>query len=156
MKKDFEFLPHTADLKIRAYGNTLEELFCHALIGMFQAIGPKSASCKCEKDRVICESLPISRQSQSQAPMYQHFSLISYPKHYIYQMHIMKHISLVKSTHSMIKPLLLRFMALKLRVLILSKLKRLLIMNWLSNRLMAGGMQISCSIFKECYGTKSD
>ncbi len=60
--KDFELLPHTADLKIRAYGTTREELFCHALIGMFQAIGPQSASCKRQKDRVVCESLPIKRE----------------------------------------------------------------------------------------------
>jgi len=62
MKKDFEILPHTADLKIRAYGDTLEELFCHSLVGMFQAIGPQSANCKRQKDLVVCESLPIKHE----------------------------------------------------------------------------------------------
>lgn len=41
MKKDFDILPHTADIKIRAYGKTLEEFFRNALVGMFKAIGPK-------------------------------------------------------------------------------------------------------------------
>jgi len=40
MKKDFEMLPHTADLKIRAYGKDLKELFCNAVKGMFKSITP--------------------------------------------------------------------------------------------------------------------
>ena len=28
--KEYEFLPHTADVRIRAYGSTLEEAFIHA------------------------------------------------------------------------------------------------------------------------------
>jgi len=35
MEKKFEILPHTADLKIRAYGNNLQTLFCNILKGMF-------------------------------------------------------------------------------------------------------------------------
>lgn len=40
----YEFLPHTADVKIRAYGATLEELFTHALQGMFAACGPQQSA----------------------------------------------------------------------------------------------------------------
>lgn len=32
MKKPFEFLPHTADVKFRAYGQTLEEAFANAAL----------------------------------------------------------------------------------------------------------------------------
>ena len=32
MNKKFEFLEHTADTKIRAYGETIEEAFSNALI----------------------------------------------------------------------------------------------------------------------------
>lgn len=38
--KSYEFLPHTADIKIRAYGSTLEELFTHAMQAMFATAGP--------------------------------------------------------------------------------------------------------------------
>jgi SHS2 domain-containing protein len=41
MKKDFEILPHTADLQIRAYGEDLPTLFANALRGMFISIKPK-------------------------------------------------------------------------------------------------------------------
>lgn len=40
MEKKYEILPHTADLHIRAYGNTLPELFANMLTGMFEAIEP--------------------------------------------------------------------------------------------------------------------
>ena len=35
---DYEYLEHTADLGIRAYGKTLKELFTHAAQGLFEAI----------------------------------------------------------------------------------------------------------------------
>ncbi len=60
--KDFEILPHTADLKIRVYGKTVKELFCNALIGMFQSIGPKSSACTYQNDRIVCPELPISHE----------------------------------------------------------------------------------------------
>jgi len=41
MRKEFEILPHMADLKIRAYGKDLSELFAHALKGMFMSIQPQ-------------------------------------------------------------------------------------------------------------------
>ncbi len=36
---DFEVLPHTADLRIRAWGKTKEELFLNALRGMSSVMG---------------------------------------------------------------------------------------------------------------------
>jgi SHS2 domain-containing protein len=35
--KKFEILEHTADLKIRVFGKTKEELFENAMVGMFEA-----------------------------------------------------------------------------------------------------------------------
>jgi SHS2 domain-containing protein len=57
--KDFELLPHTADLKIRAYGTTLHELFTNALKGMFNSIHPISSGCTYQNGRLVCPSLPI-------------------------------------------------------------------------------------------------
>lgn len=56
--KDFEALPHTADLKIRAYGASLEELFAHAVVGMFQVIEPIAPQCTSLNDRLVCPELP--------------------------------------------------------------------------------------------------
>ena len=56
--KDFEMVPHTADIKIRAYGNTMEELFRHALQGMFQSIRPQAQGCHEHEGRLVCEALP--------------------------------------------------------------------------------------------------
>jgi SHS2 domain-containing protein len=39
--KRYEALPHTADLKIRVYGNDLKELFVNAVYGMFESLHPK-------------------------------------------------------------------------------------------------------------------
>ena len=58
MKKDFEFLPHTADIQMRAYGKTKEELFCNALNGMFQSIGPHAQGCEQKNGRLVCLRLP--------------------------------------------------------------------------------------------------
>lgn len=57
MNKDFEFLPHTADIKIRVYGTTLQELFKNALIGMFTAVGPKTTACTKKNERFVCDTL---------------------------------------------------------------------------------------------------
>lgn len=56
--KQFELLPHTADIKIRVYGKTLAELFRNAVIGMFQAIRPIAPGCKIINDMVVCPALP--------------------------------------------------------------------------------------------------
>ena len=61
MRKDFEQLPHMADIKLRAYGKTLTELFTNALIGMFQSIRPHAYGCSVQNDRVVCEQLTIFR-----------------------------------------------------------------------------------------------
>ena len=37
----FEQIPHTADLQIRAYGATEQELFANAVIGMFAVLEPQ-------------------------------------------------------------------------------------------------------------------
>jgi len=58
MIKDFETLPHTADIKIHVYGLTLAEFFRNALIGMFQSVGPQSPECKLIEERLVCPQLP--------------------------------------------------------------------------------------------------
>lgn len=68
MHKDFEPLPHTADIKIRVYGATLAELFRNALIGMFQSIGPHAADCIIIDDRLLCKKLPRSHTIVIEAP----------------------------------------------------------------------------------------
>ncbi len=60
--KDFELLPHTADIKIRVCGATLADFFRNAVIGMFQAVGPIIDGARSEHDRVVCDTLPVSRQ----------------------------------------------------------------------------------------------
>jgi|ERR1700733_1505122 len=67
MPKDFELLPHTADLKIRVYGKNLQELFTHALIGMFNAMKPNAVGCEYQNDRLVCKGWPITRAVDVQA-----------------------------------------------------------------------------------------
>lgn len=62
MNKDFELLPHTADIKLRIYGWTLEELFANAVIGMFQCIGPQAVGCANVNERVVCKNFTITRE----------------------------------------------------------------------------------------------
>lgn len=66
--KDFESIPHTADIQIRVYGDTLETLFRNALNGMFQSIGPHVQGCKKEGDRVIRETLPRNHELNVESP----------------------------------------------------------------------------------------
>ena len=68
MDKDFEIIPHTADLKIRVYGKTMQELFEHALVGMFQAMRPIAPTCSYNGDRLICASLPVMRDIGVNSP----------------------------------------------------------------------------------------
>ena len=68
MIKDFEQMPHTADIKIRVYGKTKKELFKHALIGMFQVIGPHADGCKQVNDRLVCDALPKEHSITLEAP----------------------------------------------------------------------------------------
>lgn len=62
MAKDFELIPHTADIKLRVYGKTMKDLFRHALIGMFQSIGPQVLGCPMVDGRVACKELPYSHE----------------------------------------------------------------------------------------------
>lgn len=69
MLKDFEIIPHTADLKIRVFGKTREELFKNALIGMFQSVRPVVPECKYDNnERLVCPALPISRDIGVNSP----------------------------------------------------------------------------------------
>lgn len=67
MPKDFESLPHTADISIRVYGTTMQELFAHAVIGMFQSVGPQADGCHTENDRLVCDTLPCTHDVQMQS-----------------------------------------------------------------------------------------
>ncbi len=60
MIKDYELVPHTADLKMYAYGVTLQELFSNALKGMFASIKPKSTSITYDGD------IPLIKKYTSQ------------------------------------------------------------------------------------------
>lgn len=42
--KKFEFLPHLADLKLKAFGRTKKKLFLNALLGMTSALGAEVKS----------------------------------------------------------------------------------------------------------------
>jgi len=61
MEREFEILPHTADLKIRVYGKDLPMLFCNALKGMFLAIEPVAPGCHYVDNRLVCEKLDVER-----------------------------------------------------------------------------------------------
>jgi SHS2 domain-containing protein len=67
MIQDFELLPHTADIKVRIYGKTLNDFFRNAVIGMFQVIHPLIEGSHVEHGRVICP-LPITRKVEINAP----------------------------------------------------------------------------------------
>ena len=61
MIKEFELIPHTADLKIQAYGITLEELFKNALKSMFTIIKPKSKYIKYINNNIIINTYTAKR-----------------------------------------------------------------------------------------------
>lgn len=67
MIKDFEQLAHTADLKIRVYGNNLEDLFANAVIGMFQMMEPQAPGCAMIDERFVCKKLPVLHKVSSSA-----------------------------------------------------------------------------------------
>lgn len=66
--RDFEAMPHTADLKIRVYGASLQQLFCNALVGMFQAIEPVAPQCTWNGDRLVCPQLPSQHEINISSP----------------------------------------------------------------------------------------
>ena len=53
---EYELVPHTADLKMLAYGTTMQELFRNALKGMFACIKPKSSHITYKGDEPIIKS----------------------------------------------------------------------------------------------------
>lgn len=59
--RDFEQLSHTADIQLRVFGTTMAELFCHALVGMFQSIKPQASGCVVVDERLVCPVLPVKR-----------------------------------------------------------------------------------------------
>ena len=58
MSDAFEVLPHTADLRIRARGRTLEELFANSLRGMSSVMQAEAVSKPVEIERAIEASSP--------------------------------------------------------------------------------------------------
>lgn len=62
--KQFEVLSHTADLKIRVYGKTLSELFEHACVAMFAAVGFQSDFCTKENGTFVCSPVPQEHDIQ--------------------------------------------------------------------------------------------
>lgn len=62
MHKDFESIEHTADIKVRVYGETLPKFFRNAVVAMFQVIKPRIPGCTYINDRIVCDSLPIHHQ----------------------------------------------------------------------------------------------
>jgi SHS2 domain-containing protein len=65
--KDFESISHTADIQLRVYGKTLELLFSHALVGMFQVIEPIVSGCTKKNGRLFCARLPERHEVALQA-----------------------------------------------------------------------------------------
>ena len=60
--KDFELLPHTADIKLRVFGKDVSDLFRNALVGMFQCMRPDAENCRLVEGRTVCDVLPIERK----------------------------------------------------------------------------------------------
>lgn len=57
--KEYELVPHTADLKIFAYGVTMQELFRNALKGMFASIKPQSNSITYKDDKPVIKHFNV-------------------------------------------------------------------------------------------------
>lgn len=51
--KSFEFLEHTGDVKIRAFGKTQKDLFLSAMLGMNEIIGAKRETASAKRLRKI-------------------------------------------------------------------------------------------------------
>jgi len=59
MAQEFELLSHTADIKLRAYGTTKEELFRNTLKGMFASIKPQGPHIMYKNDELICTQFTV-------------------------------------------------------------------------------------------------
>ena len=64
MTKGYELVPHTADLKMYAYGTTFEELFRNALKGMFASIKPKSSHITYSDEEPVVTSCTAEHQKE--------------------------------------------------------------------------------------------
>ncbi len=62
MIKDYETVPHTADLKIYAYGVTFEELFRNALKGMFASCKPQGPAIAYKDDEPLVTHFNIEHE----------------------------------------------------------------------------------------------
>lgn len=60
-------LPHTADIKIRVFGQTKAALFEHAVVGMFQVIGPHAHGCSIKNNMLVCPALPNIHEIELEA-----------------------------------------------------------------------------------------
>ncbi len=68
MIKEYELVPHTADMKMYAYGTTFEELFRNALKGMFASIKPQSKHITYEGDEPKVSKYSSERKVVVRAP----------------------------------------------------------------------------------------
>ncbi len=68
MNKEYEIVPHTADLKIYAYGITLTEVFRNALRGMFASIKPQSTHIRYEHDELKVSTYTSERKVVVHSP----------------------------------------------------------------------------------------
>ena len=60
--KEYEFIEHTADVGIRAYGATLDEAFVHAAKGLFDVMTDSSVVAPCERVEVSLAAAPSLEQ----------------------------------------------------------------------------------------------
>ena len=68
MVKEYELVPHTADLKLFVYGVTFEELFRNALKGMFASIKPLSPSITYDGDEPTVRKYTSERKVVVRSP----------------------------------------------------------------------------------------
>jgi len=61
MEKDFQIIPHTADLQLHVEGRTLQDLFRNALVGMFRSIKPEAPECEYKNNVLVCSVLSCKR-----------------------------------------------------------------------------------------------
>lgn len=65
---DFQQIPHTADVQLRVQGATKQELFAHALEGMFQILSPRGTGCREQNGCLTCTNLPRTHTITVTAP----------------------------------------------------------------------------------------
>ena len=90
MHKEYELVPHTADLKIRAYGVTLQELFRNALKGMFASIHPKGPGIEYKDEEPIVHHFTVEHHVVVHAADRESLLIDFFPNACIYPMCMMK------------------------------------------------------------------